>query len=298
MSATKFFPAVALAILLSVAPTTSMAQAPTSAAGNTPSASSNQDQILKNTEKFVRQFFGWGADFKLKLGPLRDSPSPEFYVVPLEVTLNDQMTKGEVYVSKDGKTLLRGEMFDMSTDPYADNRSKLHLEGNPSRGSADAPVTVVEFADFECPTCRATEPAVKFVLENYKVHFVYKDFPLTAIHPWAETAAIGARCIFEQSPDAFWKAHDTIFQSQDQISTENVWDKLAQLGTDQGLDAAALKVCMSSEAAKKIVEASRDEGVALGVTGTPTFFVNGRPVAGGDVNSLRRFIDFEMAEHK
>src|ERR1700722_15963944 len=140
-----------------------LAQAPTGAAGNQPPTHPSQDQLLKATESFVRKFFGWGPAFQLKPGPLRDSPSADFYSVPIELTIDNHTSTGDVYVSKDGKTLLRGELFDMSGDPFASNRSKLHVEGNPWRGAADASVTVVEFADLECPTCRAAEPAVKFI---------------------------------------------------------------------------------------------------------------------------------------
>src|ERR1700746_2940337 len=90
----------------------------------TASASPEQAKLLKSAEAFVRVLFGWGPDVKVSLGPLAPSASPEYYTVPVSVILEGQKEAGQVYVSKDGKTLLRGEIFDMATDPFAANRAK------------------------------------------------------------------------------------------------------------------------------------------------------------------------------
>jgi len=289
----------AAALLVSVIPCSGQAQPTTPPPAPAPAQAAvtpEQARLLKSAEVFVRHFFGWGADVKVNLGPLRAAVSPEFYAVPIQVTVGEQTQTGEVYVSKDGKTLLRGEMYDMSADPFADNRAKAHLEGNPSKGPADARVTLVEFSDFECPHCRELYEELKAVEARYpQLRIVYKDFPLTSIHPWAQTAALGGRCAFEQSPAAFWKVHDSIFDNQDVLSTENVWDKLVEFATAAGLNADTFKACLSSPDAEKAVDANRADGVALDVSSTPTVYVNGRPLVGGDVETLDRFIDFELA---
>jgi protein-disulfide isomerase len=273
------------------------AQKPAALTGARSTASPEQSEMLKSTEAYLRKLFAWGDDYKLKLGPATQSMVPDFYLIPLQVTVNDQTDSGEVYVSKDGKTLLRGEMFDMSTDPFAANRAKLHIAGNPSMGPADAPVTVVEFADLQCPHCREADDAVKGLVEHYKIRLIYKDYPLSSIHPWAETAAIGARCAFMQSPDAFWKVHDAVFANQDSIVVDNIQEKLAEFAAQAGLNASAFKACMSSAEAQKAVKANHDDGTELGVDGTPTFFVNGRPLVGGDINSIQHMIEFESESH-
>jgi protein-disulfide isomerase len=287
----------ALALLLVVLP--SAGQTPTRAADPPPAATpaSPQDAaLLKSTEAFVRKLFAWGPEIKVTLGPLAPSTAADFYVVPVEVTLNDQKENGEVYVSKDGKTLLRGEIFDMHADPFADNVGKIHLDGSPSKGPADAKVTVVEYADFECPHCRELYESLQSIETKYpQVRFVYKNFPLTTIHPWAETAAIAGRCAYQQSPDAFWKMHDAIFENQDVISPENVWDKLVSFASQSGLNADTFKACLSSADAQKSVDGEHAEGVALGVNSTPTVYINGRPLAGGDPQTLVQYIDFELA---
>jgi protein-disulfide isomerase len=258
--------------------------------------SAEDPQILKNTETFVRELFAWGPDFKVKLGPLTPSPSSYFYTVPIEVTVNGQADKGSVFVSKDGKTFLRGEMFDMAANPFADNLAKLHTERIPSVGPADARVTVVIFSDFQCPHCRELASILATVIPEYpQVRFVFKEFPLTQIHPWAETAAIGAHCAYMQSPKAYAPVDAQIFAEQDLLSAENIWEKLIYYATQAGLDPDAFKACMSSPEAKAAVDASHQEGEALSITSTPTLFVNGHPLIGGDKPTLEQYIKYELS---
>jgi len=255
----------------------------------------DQAQLIHSAEVYIRNLFTWGPEYKLKLGPLSPSPSPDFYQMPIEVTIKDQTEKATFYVSKDGKLFIRGEMLDMSADPFAANRAKLHIDGNPSQGPASARVTIVEFSDFECPHCREIHKVLESVQQHYpQIRVVFKDFPLTELHPWAETAAIGARCAFQQKPDAFWKVYDQIFDNQDVISTANVWDELVTFAGQAGLDTDAFKSCLSSPEPKQAVEANHADGVALNVSSTPTLFVNGRLLLGGDLNTIEQFIDFEL----
>jgi protein-disulfide isomerase len=292
---------VAVPCFAKAAPQSASSAVPASTApaiAQTP-VSPEQARLLKSAEAFVRQLFAWGPDIKVNLGPLGPSVAADFYVVPIQITLNDQTEKGEVYVSKDGKTLLRGEIFNMASDPFAANRAKMHINGNPTKGPADATVTIVEFADFQCPHCRELWEAMQAVETRYpQVRVVYKDFPLTTIHPWAGTAALGARCAFEQSPDAFWKVHDSIFENQDVISAENVWDKLVEYATQAGLNADTFKGCMASPDTQKAIDSNHADGVALGVSSTPTVYINGRQMVGGDAATLTQYIDFELASAK
>jgi protein-disulfide isomerase len=89
--------------------------------------------------------------------------------------------------------------------------------------------------------------------------------------------------------------HDAIYTNQDAVTPENVWDKLNEFAVQFGLNGDAFKACLASPEAAKAVEGNQQDGAALNVSGTPTVFVNGRPVAGGDPNALRQLIDFELA---
>jgi protein-disulfide isomerase len=269
------------------------AQSPVSSA---PNSSADQSQIIHASEGFIRNLFTWGPEYKLKLGSLGPSQTPDFYSLPVEVTFKGQSETATFYVSKDGKTFLRGEMFDMAADPFAATRTKLHIDGNPSKGPANARVTIVEFADFECPHCREVHKILQSVEAHYpQIRVVYKDFPIEQLHPWAETAAVGARCAFQQAPDSFWKIHDMIFDNQDVISTANVYDELVSFAEQSGLDQDSFKSCLASPEPKRAVEANHADGVALSITSTPTLFINGRSVPSGDLTTIEQFIDFELA---
>lgn len=257
----------------------------------------NHEQLLKTTESFVRELFAWGPNIPVKLGPLKQSPAANFYDVPVQVTLQGHIETGDVFVSKDGKTLLRGALYNMDADPFAANRARLTVHGDPTLGPANARVTLVEFSDFECPHCQELYEAMKTVEVKYpQIRIVYKNFPLTRIHPWAETAAVGGRCAFEQSPAAFWKVESSIFDNQDAITPDNVWDKLVEFAAKAGLQPDRFKACMASDEAKKAVEADHAQGVELGVDSTPTIYVNGRPLIGGDLPALEQYINFELAK--
>ena len=286
--------AVFVAVLTDSIPALAQTQAPTSPAT---APTSDQAQILKSTEAFVRELFAWGPDFKVRLGPMTQSVSPDFYNVPIQITMGGRTDFGMVYVSKDGKTFFRGDIYNMSANPFADVLAHMNIEGNPSLGPADARVTIVEFSDFQCPHCRELYRTLKTLEPQYpQVRVVFKDFPLTQIHPWTESASIGARCAYNQSPSAFWQIHDAVFENQDLISTENAWDKLVGFAKAAGLDTDAFKTCMASPEAKKAVDSNQADGVTVGVTSTPTVFVNGRILVGGDKASLEQSIKYELAK--
>jgi protein-disulfide isomerase len=273
----------------------SSAFAQTSTPAPAQNTSEGEAQFLRNSEAFVRKLFAWGPDFQINLGPTSPSPSPDFYLIPVHITYNGVSDSGVLYISKDGKTVLRGELFDTSADPYAANRAKLHTEGNPSKGPAGAKVTLVEFSDFQCPHCRALYLAMKTLAPKYpQIRVVFKDLPIAALHPWAETAAVGGRCAYRQLPDAFWVVHDALFENQEYISTANIWEKLIDFAGQAGLDKEAFKTCLASPEAQKDVGVNMDDAGILGITSTPTVFVNGRPVVGGDPATLEQYINYEL----
>ena len=246
-------------------------------------------------EKYLRNMYAWGPQYEIKLGPAKPSPIPDLLEVPVTVGLNGQSDTAIVYVSKDGKFIFRGELTDMSVDPLAETRSKLHPGNSPSMGPTDAKITLIEFADFECPSCRQLDRILRDLLPQHpEIRLVYKDFPLTTIHPWAMTASLAGQCAIQQNPASFWKIHDIIFDAQDVITPSNVWEKMTDFANQLGLNGETFRTCMANPATAHEIDQTTAEGHDLNVTGTPTIFVNGRRIVGPDESLLKQFIEFEF----
>jgi len=257
------------------------------------SSAAKPGTVESRVEHYLRNLYAWGPAFDVKVGPSKPSPISDLLEVPVTVSMGGQSDTAVVYVSKTGNFLLRGELTDMSVDPFASVRSKLHVGTSPSLGPEDAKITLIEFADFECPSCRQLDLVLRELLPRHpEVRLVFKHYPLTDIHPWAMTAAIASQCAYQQSPAAFWKIHDAIFDGQDVISPSNVWDKMLDLASQEGLNAETYKACMINPETASQVKASIEEGHALTITATPTTFVNARRVVGPDKPIIDQYMAF------
>ena len=254
-------------------------------------------QAQKNIEAYLRNLYAFGRDVKVIVGPLKESAVEGILETNIDVTIGENKENAKFYVSKDGRFLLRGELSDMTKDPLAENLAQIRATDAPAIGDPKAPVTIVEYSDFECPICRSLHDALRNILPNYagRVRVIFKDFPLDQIHPWARTAAIAGRCTYQQKPEAFWKVYDLIYDNQEIISAANAWGKMVDYASQSGLDADALKSCMASPEAAAAVNASHANGEKLEVTSTPTVFVNGRRMVGADANLLQQYINYELA---
>jgi protein-disulfide isomerase len=278
-----------------------LAQAPPSqpqsqSAPQTVAPKQPSSELQKKIEDYLRNLYAWGPDFHLKIGPLKDSPVPGLYEFTMEVTAGEQSDTGVFYVSKDGRFLVRGDIQDMSRDPLAEVRAQLNLTGAPSKGPSNAKITIVEFADFECPSCRELHNILREIEPHYpQVRVVFKDFPLANIHPWAITAASAAHCAYEQDPAAFWKMYDRIYDGQEYISPANAWDKMLDFAGQLGLDAAAERTCMADPATTQYLDRAVKEAQQLRIANTPTVFVNGRRLIGPVRATLEQFINYELS---
>jgi protein-disulfide isomerase len=161
----------------------------------------------------------------------------------------------------------------------------------PSLGPDDAPITLVEFSDYECPFCKAAEPVVKQVLERYptQVRLVFRQFPLDS-HPKARPASEAALCANEQGK--FWEFHRKLFEKAPQIEA----DKLPAIAEEVGLDRAKFEECVKARRFEAQVSTDVEAGKKASVAGTPAFFVNGVPVSGGrSVDDFAKAINAELA---
>jgi protein-disulfide isomerase len=270
-------------------------QPPASASASSLPSSTIQQKI----EAYLRHIYAWGPSFKITFGQMKEAPVSGLFQVSMDLAVDNQNDTATFYVSRDGRYLIRAELEDMTSDPMAEIRKQIHLEDTPMQGPTNARVTLVEYADFECPSCKQLDTILRSILPNFpQVRLAYKDFPLTQIHPWAMTAAQAGRCAYRQNPVAFWKFHDLIFDHQDLISPGNVWDKMQEYATQAGLSASALRTCMSDPGTQTQIQKSMDEGEALHIANTPTIFVNGHRLIGPDATTLEQFIRYELASNK
>src|SRR5579872_4228031 len=205
----------------------------------------------------------------------------------------DGESKKQTYdflISKDQKTLIRMTKMDLSKDPYVETMKKIDVKGRPIRGNPNAKVTVVSYDDFECPYCSQVHRTLfPELLKEYgdRVAFIYKDFPLSEIHPWAIHAAVNANCLAAQNNDAYWDFADYIHSNQHVVNSERGHEAqfaaLDRITLTEGakfkVDTSKLQSCIKAQK-EDAVTASVKEGEALGVDGTPTMFVNGRSVNG------------------
>ncbi len=255
------------------------------------SAQSASPDVVQLVERHVRAHYSLPPEMKILVGPTRPSEFPNYDA--LTVTFDSGKGKKqdfEFLLAKDHKTLLRVTRMDLSQDPYAEIMKKIDVRGRPTRGNKDAKVIAVNYDDFECPFCaRLHQELFPEIFKEYgdRVLFVYKDFPLEEIHPWAVHAAVDANCLGAQNNEAYWDFADYVHANQHSINSQKghdaqaaELDKVATFqATKHNLDGNKLLACLKTQD-EKAVRASMQEGEGLGINATPAMFVNGQKIDG------------------
>jgi protein-disulfide isomerase len=271
------------------------------------SAQSTSPEVERRIEQRVRIFYTIPARVKVILGPIKPSDFPNYDALTITFDGGEKKQTYDFLLAKDGKTLLRMTKLDLSKDPYAEVMKKIDVNGRPTRGSSKAKVVAVNFDDFECPFCsRMHQTLFPDLLKEYgdRVTFIYKDFPLAEIHPWATHAAVNANCLAAQSQDAYWDFADYIHANQNEVNSEKnhdaqfaILDRIAvEQGKKRNLDGTKLQACIKAQQDDN-VKASVHEGEALGVEATPTLFVNGEEVDGAlSLSELRAVLDRALVQ--
>jgi protein-disulfide isomerase len=174
--------------------------------------------------------------------------------------------------------------------PLLPPKVEVAAEG-PAQGADKAPVTIVEFSDFQCPFCSRAEETVKQVMDKYKgkVRLVYRDYPLP-FHNMAQKASEAAQCAGDQGK--YWQMHEKLFANQSALAVPQLKGHAKALG----LDASKFDKCLDSGEKAKVVEASKKAGDEAGVNGTPAFFINGRLISGArPFENFKEIIDYELS---
>ncbi len=234
-------------------------------------------------EAYIRQVELLSTDLKVAVGDPKPSMFPAFDEVFVDVTTPNGMVPLRYFVSQDHKLIVKGNLFEMGQSPFEPELRKLKTDMQPSFGTPGAPVVLVVFSDFQCPNCKEEAKVLRDQLPKAfegKVRVYFKDFPLEQLHPWAKPAAIAGRCVFRQKPAAFWNYHDWIYDHQAEILPDNLKTKVIGWAETQNLDTAKLGQCIDARATESEVNREIAEGRSLMLNGTPTLFINGRPLSG------------------
>jgi len=272
-------------LLLSLAAGVAMAQADSSK-----TAPAKPDQKLgthatenmpseATIDSFLQQQFGYEKDLSWKIQGMRPTGIAGLTEVNVVIANQQGQQMMRFYVAPDGEHALAGEIIPFGARPF--DAAKKTLETGitgPERGPKDAPVTIVEFGDLQCPACKAAQPTIEqLVAAEPKARFVFQNFPLE-IHNWAAKGAAYADCVGRASNEAFWKFVAKTYETQSDITAENADEKLTALADGAGVKGSEIAACAAKPETKKNVDASIALGKKVDVTGTPTLYINGRKV--------------------
>lgn len=246
------------------------------------------DPVLnRHIEVMVRSQFNIPQDISVILGARKPSQIPGYETLPVMLSSSKKQQQIDFLISTDGKTLARLETFDLVKDPAF----SIDIAGRPIRGNPAAKVTVINFDDLECPYCaRMHQSLFPSTLERYKgrVRFIYKDFPLTELHPWAMHAAVDANCLAAQNGDVYWSYVDYVHSHGDEVSGADrnpakSFDALNRIARQEAtlakLDPGKLDACLAAQDETQ-VRASLKEGDSLKIDGAPAVFVDGERIDG------------------
>ncbi len=273
-------------------PKHAVAAAHTSESAPTPAGLPSEETV----NSFLQQTFGWDSQTSWKIVSIKPSPAQGLAEVTVRLA-NPQGEQNTVfYVSEDEKHAVVGEIIPFGAHPYQADRERLQKGINGvSRGPENAPVTMVEFSDLQCPHCKDAQPIIeKLIGDEPNARFVLQQFPLP-MHDWAFKGASYADCLGRTNKDAYWKFIDDVFKSQSEITAANADEKLKAAVTAAGGSADAVASCAVKPDTKNRVDQSIALGKAVDVTGTPTLFINGRKVSsitGTPYEVLKKLVDF------
>ena len=263
---------------------------------------------------FLRQMTSGKSDVTWSIAQVTPRAVSDLTEVIVVLTTPQGRGSQHFWVTADGKHALAGEIGPFAADPYASTRAELARGMNgAAKGPADAPITIFEFGDLQCPSCKSAQPTIERLMgDEPNVRFVFQQFPLVTIHAWALTASKYADCVARESNPAFWKFADLVYGQQEQITQEVVGSKapadvtaadlqkaeqkLTALATQAGVDGQQTAKCAAATDTYVRVNHSMELGKSLGVTGTPTLFIAGRKISnlgGMPYEAVKSIVDFQ-----
>jgi protein-disulfide isomerase len=314
----KQFLIAALVAATALAPSLASAQQSTSSPSAAPfklpaPPASNFDAAAPprtTVQDFLKILWGYDSTREWKIWAIQKTQAPGISRVVVEVTqANDtqhHVATASFLVTPDGKHLIAPnlDLESFGSHPFAAAHQMLLARANgPSRGAAGKELEMVEFADFQCPHCRVTQPVIQRLLTDFpQARFVFENFPLVGVHSEAFKAAAYSVCVAQQAGNAaFFKFADDVFTNQDQLTPDASDVTLGDAASKVGLNASKVGACSYGAPAKAAVDASIQLGKDLNVNETPTLFVNGRAIPVGQVASgqlpystLKQIVEYQI----
>jgi protein-disulfide isomerase len=230
----------------------------------------------------IREQFKLPEATSLTVGPFHSSGFPNFLATTVAADDGKRKETQDFYITKDNRTLVLGSVFNLGLDLRREALRAIVTTNQPTQGPAHAPVTIVEYADLQCPSCaRLHEFLEKELLPKYgdKVRVIFKEFPLP-MHDWSQTAAIANECVYQIKPEAYAPYRSLIFQNQSGTNAANVRDALLGYADQVGVGRVRLAGCLDSKASLPRVDEGTREAKRLEIGSTPTCFINGRMLVG------------------
>ncbi len=292
-----------------------------SAQPQSPQVQSSNADLNKRIEQQLRARYEVPADVRIEVGPRTASDIKGLDKLVITFSQGAARKTQDVYISSDNRYLFASKI-DVSPEGIAaaaetarkkrlETMSKIDVAGRPVRGARDSKVAVVVYDDFQCPYCsRMHQTLFREVFKDYqdRVHVIYKDYPLYEIHPWAARAANDANCLAELNNDAFWDFADSVHFNPQQVTGSGgtkrplaeafvTLDTMAlQMGAKRGVNGDRLQACIKAQSSRTVQDSVR-EAEAVGVSATPTLFINGRKLEGAiEASELRDALNDALQE--
>ena len=253
-------------------------------------------------DSFLHQSLGYQPDLTWKIASIRPAGVGGLAEVTVVIANQQGQQISRFYVTPDGEHAVTGDIIPFGAKPFdpAKNILEKGITG-PERGPKDSPVTIVEFGDLQCPACKAAQPTIEgLVAAEPTARFVFQNFPLE-MHNWAAKGAAYADCVGRASNDAFWKFISKTYETQSDITAENVDEKLAAIADGVGLKGSEIAACAAKPETKAHVDASIALGKSVDVTSTPTLFINGRKIGSFDAHAsevYKSLVEFAAKQGK
>lgn len=269
-------------------------------------------------ETYFKRTFGYDPNLQVHVANVALSANPNLYEIVAVFSTPEGQQVIRWYVTKDLKNIIAGDLKPFGADPYEHDRAELAKSAfGPTRGPANAKLLIVEFADLECPSCREAQPIMDKLFADFPdARFVFQSFPLSTLHPWAFRAAAYLDCISRSNQDQAYTFAESVYSHQKEIESiirrtgndgkpkvddAEVTGRLRHYTETSGADPSKIQACSESPETTARVNRSYALGQALGVTATPTLYVNGRMVGNpGAVpyEALKAVISFEAEQAK